>query len=41
MTKDTIESFVLDYEVCPCMTHTLGEIIKAVSEGHDTIEVLM
>jgi NAD(P)H-nitrite reductase large subunit len=41
MTIDEITQLGQDYEVCPCMANTLGEIIEAIKNGNDTIDALM
>ena len=41
MTNEEIAKLGDDYEVCKCMTTTLGEIIEAVKNGNSTVEALM
>ncbi|HHH19712.1 MAG TPA: (2Fe-2S)-binding protein [Campylobacterales bacterium] len=41
MTYKELKALDDDYEVCHCMGVTLGEILKAIEEGNDTLEALM
>jgi len=41
MTNREISALDNDYEVCMCMNVTLGEILTAIKNGHDTVEKIM
>ena len=41
MTHEEIKALDNDHEVCLCMNVTLGEIIEAIKNGHDTVEKIM
>jgi NAD(P)H-nitrite reductase large subunit len=40
MTSREIENLNLDYIVCQCYEVTLGDIMEAIENGHDTIEAI-
>ena len=41
MTLEEFKKFDLDHNVCECFDVTLGEILKAIKAGHNTLESLM
>ena len=41
MTKEEFKALDGDYEVCLCNGVVLSDILKAIKEGHDTVEKLM
>ena len=41
MTNEEIKALGDDYEVCMCMDVTLGDILTAIKNGHDTVEKIM
>jgi NAD(P)H-nitrite reductase large subunit len=41
MTKEEMNALDMDYEVCHCMSVTLGDILESIKEGNDTLEALM
>jgi len=41
MKMEEIANLKLDYIVCNCYEVTLGDIIEAIENGHDTIEAIV
>ncbi len=41
MTQEEFKTLDEDFEVCLCNGITLGEILIAIKNGHNTIEALM
>jgi len=41
MTQEEFKALDEDFEVCLCNGITLGEILIAIKNGHNTIEALM
>ena len=41
MTLEEFKKFDLDHTVCECFDVTLGELLKAIKNGNNTLEALM
>ena len=41
MTIEEFKKFDLDYNVCECFDVTLGELLDAIKNGNNTLELLM